>query len=231
MNPGRAQERGPDTERSTRLRLISRLRRPLNHGSDREAGLWRSEIATEGLQRLGQGHERLLEIITMGVSPGRRAAARSLLQAARRLLDSGAARGHGRHLVAALPEHVRHDHLVRGVVLDDQNLDPAPPAGRAMAARLARLLSSSEGWTAQTQQTLTPCVFIQSRASQVRAARAASACATQATLQRFHSIDSTIGYLLTREVTLRAAHTALRGLGRPATDHQLGLSVTWSRRW
>ena len=89
----------------------------------------------------------------------------------------------------------------------------------------------AEGWTAQAQHTLTPRVFIHSRASHVRSPRAASAFATQVDLQRFRSLDSTIGYLLTPEVTVRAAHTALRGFGRPVTDHQIGLSVIWSRRW
>ncbi len=89
----------------------------------------------------------------------------------------------------------------------------------------------SEGWTAQAQHTLTPRVFVHSRASSVRAPRAASAFATRVDLQRFRSIDSTVGYLLTPEITVRAAHTALRGFGRTATDHQLGLSVIWTRRW
>ncbi len=89
----------------------------------------------------------------------------------------------------------------------------------------------SEGWTAQAQHTLTPRVFVHSRISNVRAPRAASAFATTVELQRFRSIDSTVGYLLTPEITLRAAHTALRAFDRPTTDHQLGLSVIWSRRW
>lgn len=89
----------------------------------------------------------------------------------------------------------------------------------------------SEGWTAQAQHTLTPRVFVHSRASSVRAPRAASAFATLVDLQRFRSIDSTVGYLITPEFTLRAAHTALRGFGRTVTDHQVGLSVIWSRRW
>lgn len=89
----------------------------------------------------------------------------------------------------------------------------------------------SEGWTAQVQHTLTPRVFVHSRASHVRAPRAVSAFATHVDWQRLQSVDSTVGYLLTPEVTLRAAHTALRAFGRPTIDHQVGLSVIWSRRW
>ncbi len=90
---------------------------------------------------------------------------------------------------------------------------------------------AAEGWTAQAQQTLTPRVFAHSRFTDMRSPRAATSLATRVDLQRFRSIDSTLGYLLTPELTVRAAHTAIRGFGRTVTDHQLGVSVIWTRRW
>jgi hypothetical protein len=90
---------------------------------------------------------------------------------------------------------------------------------------------TAEGWTAQAQQTLTPRLFGHSRLTRMRSPRAASSLATVVELQRYWSIDSTLGYLLSPELTLRAAHTAIRAFGRTPLDHQLGLSVVWARRW
>ena len=90
---------------------------------------------------------------------------------------------------------------------------------------------ASDGWTAQAQQTFTPRVFAHSRLTDMRSPRAASSLATRVDLQQFRSFDSTLGYLLTPELTLRAGHTAIRGFGRTVTDHQLGVSVVWTKRW
>lgn len=90
---------------------------------------------------------------------------------------------------------------------------------------------ASEGWTAQAQHTVTPRVFVHSRLSSVVSPQAATSQSTTVVEQRFRSIDTTTGYLLTPEVTLRVAHTAIRGFGRAAVDHQLGVSVVWTRRW
>ena len=90
---------------------------------------------------------------------------------------------------------------------------------------------ASEGWTAQVQQTVTPRVFVHSRFTDMRSPRVASSLSTRVDPQRFWSIDSTLGYLLTPELTVRAGHTAIRGFGRTVSDHQLGVSAIWTRRW
>ncbi len=89
----------------------------------------------------------------------------------------------------------------------------------------------SEGWTAQAQHAVTPRVFVHSRMSTVRAPLVGTSQATTLVEQRFRSIDTTAGYLLNPEVTLRVAHTAIRGFGRTVVDHQLGVSMVWARRW
>lgn len=87
----------------------------------------------------------------------------------------------------------------------------------------------SSGWTAQARHTLAPRWFVHSRATRGGSPQvAASGSVTPLT---FLSVDSTIGYLVTPEITVRAGHTAVRGWGAPAADHQLGVSVVWARRW
>ena len=90
---------------------------------------------------------------------------------------------------------------------------------------------AAEGWTAQAQQTLTPHLFAHSRMTNIRSPRAASSLDTRIDLQRFRSLDSTLGYLLTPAITVRAAHSATRAFGRTVVDHQVGVSVIWTRRW
>jgi hypothetical protein len=97
---------------------------------------------------------------------------------------------------------------------------------RFQTSRGARL---SYGWTAQVRQTLAPRWFVHSRAT--RGSSPQVDVSGRATPRTFLSIDSTLGYLVTPEVTLRAGHTALRGWTAATADHQLGVSVVWARRW
>lgn len=47
----------------------------------------------------------------------------------------------------------------------------------------------------------------------------------------YHAVDSTAGYLVSPEFTVRVGHTALKSWATPATDHQLALSLVWAKRW
>ncbi len=87
-----------------------------------------------------------------------------------------------------------------------------------------------EGWTAQAQQTVTPRVFLHSRVTTVRSPAGAELPAV-ATVRRSLSVDSTFGYRVDPELTVRVGHAAIRAFGRPRLDHQLGVSVIWTRRW
>lgn len=90
-------------------------------------------------------------------------------------------------------------------------------------------IRTSHGWTAQVRQTLAPRWFVHSRAT--RGASPQVAASGPVTPRTYLSVDSTIGYLVSPELTLRAGHTALRGWTAAATDHQIGVSVVWARRW
>lgn len=70
-----------------------------------------------------------------------------------------------------------------------------------------------------------------SRASTVRSPRAVTSRATTVVGERFRSIDTTVGYLVNPAVTVRLAHAAVRGFGRASVDHQVGVSMVWTRRW
>ena len=85
------------------------------------------------------------------------------------------------------------------------------------------------GWTMQARQTLTPRVFVHTRISSIEIPPTAALALVQS--PRFRSVDSTVGYRLSPEVTLRVGHTAVEGWRGTEVDHQLGLSMVWARRW
>lgn len=88
---------------------------------------------------------------------------------------------------------------------------------------------TASGVTAQIRQTLTPRVFVHSRATSARAPQVASSASVR--LRDYRAVDSTIGYLASPGLTVRVGHTALRSWTASTTDHQLALSVVWARRW
>ena len=85
------------------------------------------------------------------------------------------------------------------------------------------------GWTLQGRQTLTPRVFVHTRFTRVTVPP--FELLTNLPSRSFVSADSTLGYVLSPEVTLRLGHTAIRGWRSSTIDNQLGLSIVWSRRW
>lgn len=88
---------------------------------------------------------------------------------------------------------------------------------------------TANGVTAQLRQTLTPRLFVHTRATRARAPEVAAAGDVR--LRDFRAVDSTVGYLVSPELTVRVGHTALKSWTRPATDHQLTVSVVWAKRW
>lgn len=84
------------------------------------------------------------------------------------------------------------------------------------------------GMTLQARHTLSPRVFAHSR---VTVANAPRATPSGLTTTSFRAVDSTVGYRVSPEVTLRAGHSAVKNFSRSALDHQLAVSVVWVRRW
>lgn len=87
----------------------------------------------------------------------------------------------------------------------------------------------ASGWTMQARQALTPRIFVHSRVSTVDAPLVRPGGGVDR-LESFFA-DTTLGYLVTPEVTLRVGHAALKGWGAAAVDHQAGVSVVWAQRW
>jgi hypothetical protein len=88
---------------------------------------------------------------------------------------------------------------------------------------------TANGVTAQVRQTLTPRLFVHSRATSARAPQVAAGGSVR--VQDYRAVDSTLGYLVSSDLTARVGHTALRTWTASATDHQLALSLVWARRW
>jgi hypothetical protein len=87
---------------------------------------------------------------------------------------------------------------------------------------------TASGWFVQGQQTLTPRWFVAGRGERIAAPVLTPAGLPPLALT---SVEETIGYRITRELTVRAGHRARRLFGRAGYDHQGAVSVVWWRRW
>jgi hypothetical protein len=93
----------------------------------------------------------------------------------------------------------------------------------------------ASGWYVQGQQTLAPRWFLASRLERMSSPLvvAIPGTTTVARIDRLHfnGVEETLGYHLTPDITLRAAHRARRGFGRPGFDHTVAVSAVFARRW
>lgn len=88
---------------------------------------------------------------------------------------------------------------------------------------------TASGWWLQGQQTLAPRWFAAGRVERMAAPLVTPAFGRVD--QRLSSVEATLGFRVTPELTLRVSHRARRGFGRPDYDNQLGVSGVWWRRW
>jgi hypothetical protein len=85
------------------------------------------------------------------------------------------------------------------------------------------------GWTLQAQQTLTPRLYAHARATDIHAPVLAAGLSPRT--QTYRSIDTTVGFRVDPEVTLKVGYSAVATWGASQVDHQAGVSLMWSRRW
>jgi hypothetical protein len=88
----------------------------------------------------------------------------------------------------------------------------------------------ARGVTVQARQTLTPRLFVHSRATTI-SSPVMIAATGQVPDRRSWYADTTVGYLVSPETTVRVAHSAIRRSNAADVDHQVGLSIVWSKRW
>ena len=87
----------------------------------------------------------------------------------------------------------------------------------------------ASGWFVQGQQTITPRWFAAMRVERMTA----PALTPLATIedQFLKSVEETVGFRVTPEITIRGDHRARRLFGRPEFDHQIAVSAVWWKRW
>jgi hypothetical protein len=89
----------------------------------------------------------------------------------------------------------------------------------------------ASGWTLQAQQTITPRLFVHSRATAIRSPEAVASTPQNVVWREYRVIETTAGVRLNPDITLRVAHAAMQPFGSSTTDNQLGLSLIWAKRW
>lgn len=86
----------------------------------------------------------------------------------------------------------------------------------------------ASGWFMQGRQTLTPRWFVAGRVERIASPLVSAGLVRQ---QSLISSEETLGYRLTPEFTVRAAHRARRNFRSPAYQHEFTLSAVWWKRW
>jgi hypothetical protein len=86
---------------------------------------------------------------------------------------------------------------------------------------------TASGWYVQGMQTLAPRWFVAARVERIDTTLPV-AIAVQ---QHFNASEQTIGFRLTRELTLRASHRLVERFGGNDFGHTAAVSLVWYRRW
>lgn len=90
--------------------------------------------------------------------------------------------------------------------------------------------ASASSYYVQGLQTLTPRVFAAARVERI-GTPPRQAPAVTAGRGTYQTLETSVGYRLTPELTLRGSLTAVRGYTAAAADRRAGVQVVWSRRW
>jgi hypothetical protein len=88
----------------------------------------------------------------------------------------------------------------------------------------------AQGVTVQVKQTLVPRLFVHGRATAITSPVTVVATGEVPDRTSWYA-DTTLGYLVNPETTVRLAHTAIRRWNVPDVDNQVGVSIVWAKRW
>jgi hypothetical protein len=85
----------------------------------------------------------------------------------------------------------------------------------------------ASGWYVQGMQTITPRWFVAGRIERINTTLPVA----DAVQQHFNASEQTLGFRLTREITLRASHRLVERFGTSDFGHTGAVSIVWYRRW
>jgi hypothetical protein len=88
----------------------------------------------------------------------------------------------------------------------------------------------ARGATLQMKQTLTPRLYLHSRGTVITSPVTVAATGEVPDRTSWYT-DTTVGFLVNEETTVRLAHSAIRRWNGPAVDHQIGVGLVWAKRW
>jgi hypothetical protein len=91
-------------------------------------------------------------------------------------------------------------------------------------------LAIASAWFVQASHTLSPRWFVAARQEGVSAPPLRTVL-TVGPRRMYHASEATLGYRLSRDVTLRGSFMSRKAYTRTAWDQQAGVSVVWARRW
>ena len=88
----------------------------------------------------------------------------------------------------------------------------------------------ARGATLQVKQTLTPRIYVHTRATAITSPVTIAATGEVPDRTSWYA-DTTGGYLVNADTTIRLAHAAIKRWNVASVDHQIGLSIVWAKRW
>ncbi|MFN7915320.1 MAG: hypothetical protein U0Q55_08265 [Vicinamibacterales bacterium] len=91
--------------------------------------------------------------------------------------------------------------------------------------------AAASSYYVQGVQTLSPHLFAAARLERIDTPPRDIQGTSAATRRRYQTIETSVGYRLTPELTLRGSAVAVRGYTAAAADRRAGLQLVWSRRW
>ncbi len=105
-------------------------------------------------------------------------------------------------------------------------------SGEVVRDRLEKAVGADTAytWFVQGTQTLTPRWFVAARQEGASAPplRTSTVVGSRPSL---HTTETTVGYRLSPEFTLRGSFVGRKAYTRPAWDQQVGVSLVWAQRW
>jgi hypothetical protein len=105
-------------------------------------------------------------------------------------------------------------------------------SGEIVRSRFERFAGTAIAyeWFVQGVQTVTPRWFVAARHESTLAPELITTTSV-GRRSRLAMVESTVGFRVTPEVTLRSSYYTRKSYAASAWDHQVGVSAVWARKW